>query len=97
METAGPGDLQQLLCHLRGLQTLTPPPPPAPVPMDVQQGAAAEPSRAVNGEAGGDGKTSCHSSRGGQRWACPQCSTVRGFKNGCDAHIRQVNTGKALV
>ena len=46
VETAGAGDLPQLLHYLRGTTTPTLPPAPAPVPMDVQaqQGAAAEPS-----------------------------------------------------
>ena len=34
---------------------------------------------------------------GHRNWACPQCNTVRGSSNGCDAHIRQAHTGKALV
>ena len=49
METAGAGDLPQLLCHLRGVATPTLSPVPAPVPIDVQpqQGAAAEPNIAA--------------------------------------------------
>ena len=35
--------------------------------------------------------------RGTHSWACPLCNTVRVSKNGCDTHIRQVHTGKALV
>ena len=34
---------------------------------------------------------------GHRSWACPQCNTVQGSRNGCDAHIRQAHTGKALV
>ena len=34
---------------------------------------------------------------GVRKWACPQCSTVRGLKNGCNAHIRQAHTGKVLL
>ena len=34
---------------------------------------------------------------GVRKWACPQCSTVRGSKNGCDTHIRQAHTGKVLL
>ena len=34
---------------------------------------------------------------GHRNWACSQCNTVRGSRNGCDAHIRQAHTGKALV
>ena len=41
IESPGPGDLGQLLCHLKGVTTLTPPPVPAPasgpVAMDVPQ------------------------------------------------------------
>ena len=49
VETAGAGDLPQLLHHLRGMTTLTPPPALAPVPMDVQpqQGVVVEPSTAA--------------------------------------------------
>ena len=39
IESAGPGDLQQILCHLKGVTMPTPPPVPAPGPvqMDVPQ------------------------------------------------------------
>ena len=42
IKSAGPGDLRQLLCHLKGVTTPTPPPalapgPAGPVVMDVPQ------------------------------------------------------------
>ena len=56
METAGAGEMPQLLCHLRGMTTPTL--PPAPVPMDVQpqQEAAVEPSTAAQSLVKQDGK-----------------------------------------
>ena len=96
VEAAGTGDLPQLLRLLRGMTTLTTP-PAGPVqqesmpgvPMEVagvsgvspvkKKGASSEPVVVVVGV---------------RKWACPQCSTVRGSKNGCDTHIRQAHTGK---
>ena len=101
--TAGPGDLPQLLCHLKGVTTPTPPPTPAPapgpagqVPMDVppqQQGTpVSSPVKIERGD-----QPVVLMVGGVRSWACPQCNTIRGSKNGCDAHIRQAHTGKALV
>ena len=55
--------------------------------------------RGVTGkERGGVVKASCCCCLGGVRkWACPQCSTVRGSMNGCDTQIRQAHTGKVLL
>ena len=107
VEAAGTGDLPQLHRSLRVMTTPTPPPPPSPtpppagpvepqattgVPMEVAgvsgvslvkiEGASSEPVFVVGGV---------------RKWACPQCSTVRGSKNGCHAHIRQAHTGKVLL
>ena len=107
VEATGTGDLPQLLRSLRGMTMLTPPTPlpPTPllagpvklqstttVPMEVagvsgastvkKEGASSEPVVVAGGV---------------RKWACPQCSTVRGLKNGCDAHIRQAHTGKVLL
>ena len=88
------------------MPTPPPPPPPTPpqagpvqqepmpgVPMEVagvagvslvkKEGASSEPVVVVVG--------------GVRKWACPQCSTVRGSKNGCNTHIRQAHTGKVLL
>ena len=103
IEEAGEGDLPQLLHHLRGVTTPTLPPPPPQPPQPQQESAPPSDSqptpslvKKIETENVGDqpvivmvGET-CS-------WACPQCNTVRGSKNGCDAHIRQVHTGKALV
>ena len=85
IEGAGEGDLPQLLRHLRGVITLTLPPPAMDVP---PQASTPTPLlvKKIKTE-----NVDTHS------WACPQCNMVRGSKNGCDAHIRQVYTGKALV
>ena len=100
VRTAGPGDLLQLLCHLKGVTTPTPPPAPPlaprPVPMDVppqQQGTPlSSPVKIERGD-----QPVVLIIEGVRSWACPQCNTIRGSKNGCNAHIRQAYTGKALV
>ena len=35
--------------------------------------------------------------KGKRKWDCPQCHIIKGSKNGCDTHIRQVHTGKAFI
>ena len=89
----GEGDLPQLLRHLRGVTT----PMPPPQAMDVLQASAPTQSLAK--------KMKTENARdqpvvvvvgGTHSWACLQCNMVRGSKNGCNAHIRQVHTGKAL-
>ena len=34
---------------------------------------------------------------GKRKWSCPQCGFVKGSKNGCDAHIRETHSKKALL
>ena len=98
VEGAGEGDLLNLLHHLRGVMTPMPPPPQqAPAPMDVQQRETTTPRPSpVKEENRGDWPVVVMVG-GTHSWACPQCNMVRGWKNGCDAHIRQAHTGKALV
>ena len=76
---------------------------PPPLPMDI--GQATQPSQPVpamplpvkwEGENKNEEPIIIMIS-GHRNWACPQCNTVRGSHNGCDAHIRQAHTGKALV
>ena len=91
---AGEGDLPWLLRHLRGVTTLT----LLPQAMDVPQASTLTPSLAKKMKTKNVGDQPVVVMVGGTRsWACPQCNMVRGSKNGCDAHIRQVHTGKALV
>ena len=106
VEAAGTGDLPQLLRSLRGMTMLTPlPPPPTPQPESaVEQQAAIAVPMEVAGVSGvspvkrvGIIRTSCCYCWGVRKWACPQCSTVRGSKNGCDTHIRQAHIGKVLL
>ena len=112
VEAAGTGDLPQLLRSLRGMTMPTPPPPPPPptpppagpaAPVE-QQGATAV-SMEVAGVSGVSPvkKEGVSSEQvvvvigGVRKLACPQCSTVKGSKNGCDTHIRQAHTGKVLL
>ena len=108
VEAAGTGDLPQLLRLLRGMTMLTPPPPlppPTPPPVGpVQQEAMQGVSKEVAGVSGvSPVKKEGVSSEpvvvvvGVKKWACPQCLTVRGLKNGCNTHIRQAHTGKVLL
>ena len=93
VEEGAPGDLPALLRHLKGKTTPTPmdlskdTPSPAPSPSPAKkvktENVSEEPVMLMLGDK--------------RSWACPQCNTVRGSKNGCDAHIRMVHTGKALV
>ena len=95
---AGEGDLPQLLHHLRGVMTPTLPPQQSLVPIDVPQMSTPTPSLAKRIKTENVGDHPVVVMVGGTRsWACPQCNTVRGSKNGCNTHIRQVHTGKALV
>ena len=96
VEETGPGDLPQFLGQLKGKMTLTameagqqqqerevmPPPSPSPVKKEPGSGSK-EPVIVMMGDF--------------RKWVCPQCNTVWGSHNRCDAHIRQVHTGKALV
>ena len=110
VEAAGTGDLPQLLRSLRGMTMLTPPPPPTPTPPPAaagplkQQGATAVPMEVAGVSGVSPVKKEGASSEAVvvvvwevRKCACPQCSTVRGLKNGCDAHIRQAHTGKVLL
>ena len=93
IEGAGEGDLPQLLHHLRRVMTPTPPPQQSATPTDVPP--IPLPVKKIKTENLGDQPVVV---MGGSRsWACPECNMVRGLKNGCDAHIWQVHTGKALV
>ena len=94
IEGAGEGDLPQLLHHLRGMTTPTPPPQQSATPTDVPP--VQSPVKKIKTENLGD-QLVVVMVGGSHSWACPQCNMVRGSKNGCDAHIRQVHTGKALV
>ena len=94
-----PGDLPQLLRQLK--EKSMPMPPPSP--MDI--GQASQPSQPVPAmllpvKKGGGNKNEepiIVMISGHRNWTCPQCNAVRGSRNGCDAHIRQAHTGKALV
>ena len=109
--SVGAGDLPQLLRAVRTMTTPTPPPPPPPPPagqqeqasqlMDVTPGASgtSQPSQPVASPVkreGGDEPVVVLVG-GVRNWACPMCNTVRGSRNGCDAHIRQTHTGKVLL
>ena len=93
VEEGALGDLPALLRHLKGKTTPTPTPidlsqeTPSPAPSPAKkvktENVSEEPVMIIIGER--------------RSWACPQCNTVRGSKNGCDAHIRQAHTRKALV
>ena len=96
VEEGSPGDLPQLLRQLKG-KTM----PPPSSPMDVSQGeprlgTPAMPSPVQKEEGKSEDPVMVMIS-GHRHGTCPQCNTVRGSKNGCDAHIRQAHTGKAFV
>ena len=99
IEGAGEGDLPQLLHHLRGVTTSTPPPQQSLAPIDVPQMMTPTPLpvKKIKTENVLDQPVVVMVGGGSCSWACPQCNMVRGSKNGCDAHIQQVYTGKALV
>ena len=94
-----PRDLPQLLRQLKEKTMLMPP----PLPMDIGQATqqtqpVAETSSPVKREGGSKNEEPVIVMISGHRnWACPQSNTVQGLRNGCDAHIRQAHTGKALV
>ena len=94
IEGAGEGDLPQLLCHHRGVTTPTLPPQQSATPSDVPP--VQSPVKKIKTKNLGDQPVVVMVGES-RSWACPQCNMVRGLKNGCDAHIRQVHTGKALV
>ena len=103
VEEVLPGDLPQCLWQLKGRTTPTKPPAP-PSPMEVgQQGEAVplpapSPSPVKREQGAMANKTPVIVMVGGIRqWTFPQCSTVWGSHNSCDAHIRQTHTGKAFV
>ena len=94
-----PGYLPQLLQQQK--EKTMPMPPPSP--MDIGQATqASQPVPAMLSPVKREGGNKNEESilvmiLGHRNWACPQCNTVRGSCNGCDAHIRQAHTGKALV
>ena len=100
---AGTGDLPQLL---RGLKEMITPTPPL-MPVDVIEAAAPVmihkpvPSPIVIKE---ELQTDVLTDdplvimvEGKRKWSCPQCHIIKGSKNGCDTHTRQVHTRKAFV
>ena len=91
VKDAGVGDLPQLL---RSIKTMTTPLPATPPPkMDVS-GVTPLPVK----KEPGTGEEPVYVKVGGEvHYSCPQCDKVTGSKYGCDAHIREVHTGKALV
>ena len=99
--SVGAGDLPQLLRSVRTMTTPTPPPPP-PAPSTPSEGTpmqtdAPTTSQPVASPVKEEGDEPVVILVGGVRnWACPRCNTIRGSKNGCDAHIRQAHTGKVL-
>ena len=98
MEEAGPGDLPNLLRQLKGKTTPTQTPPPLQTsPMEV--GNMPPPASPIKIEESSlnEDPVIVMVEGGVRKWACPQCNTIRGSQNGCDAHIRQAHTGKALV
>ena len=94
-----PGDLPQLLRQLKEKTMPTPP----PSPMDIGQASGqTQPVPATPSPVKMEGGSKSEEPiiviiLGHRNWACPQCNTVRGSCNGCDAHIRQAHTGKALL
>ena len=100
VEEAGPSDLPNLLHQLKGRTTPmeTTPPPPAS-PMEVGEKTSMLPTASpVKKEKEQLSEEPVIVMIGGVRkLACPQCNTIQGSRNRCDAHIRQAHTGKALV
>ena len=100
VEEAGPGDLHNLLHQLKGktTPTETTPPPPASLMEVGEKMSMLPPASPVKKE-----KETVSEEPvivmmvGVRKWACPQCKTIWGSQNGCDAHITQAHTGKALV
>ena len=99
--SVGAGDLPQLLRSVRSMTTPPPPTPtpvptPAPAPMDVTTPGTSGTQAASPVKEEGDEPVVVLVG-GVRNWACPRCNTIRGSKNGCDAHIRQAHTGKVLL
>ena len=93
------GDLPQLLRQLKEKMMPTPPLSPMDIGQATQQNqpVPATPSP-VKREGGSKSEEPIIIMILGHRnWTCPQCNTVWDSRNGCDAHIRQPHTGKALV
>ena len=99
VEEAGPGDLPNLLRQLKGKTTPTQmPPPQQSSPMEVGDKTTMLPSASPVKIEGSLNEDPVIVMVGGiRKWAYPQCNTIWGSQNGCDAHIRQAHTGKALV
>ena len=93
---AGPSDLPNLLRQLKGKTTPTQmPPPQQPLPMEVE--SMPPPASPIKKEEYSSNEDPVIVMVGVRKWACSQCNTIQGSWNGCDAHIRQAHTGKALV
>ena len=86
-----PGDLPQLLRQLK--EKMTPTPPPSP--MDIGQATAqTQPVLAMPSPVKTEGGSKSEEPviimiSGHRNWACPQCNTVWGSRNGCDARLTQ--------
>ena len=94
VEDAGAGDLPQLLRSIKGMTT---PQPPTPPPMDSSAARSPMPSPSpVKREPGAEDPILIRVD-GKIKYSCPQCDKVITSKNGCDAHIHQVHSGKALI
>ena len=93
VEDAGAGDLPQLLRSIKGMTT---PQPTMPPPMDDSARTPAPSPSPVKREPGNEDPIMIRV-EGKIKYSCPQCDKVITSKNGCDAHIRQVHSGKALV
>ena len=94
-----PRELPQLLRQLKEKTT----PTPFPSPMDIGQvSGQTQPVPGTPSPVKTEGGSKSEEPvlvmiLGHRSWACPQCNTVWGSHNGCDAHIQQAHTGKALV
>ena len=94
-----PRELPQLLRQLKEKTT----PTPSPSPMDIGQASGqTQPVPAMLSPVKTEGRSKSEELvlvmiLGHRNWACPQCNTEWGSRNGCDAHIQQAHTGKALV
>ena len=90
VEEAGPGDLPNLLCQLKGKTTPTqmPTPPPQASSMEVgEKTPMRPPASPVKKEVSNEDPVIVMVGGGGVRkWACPRCNTIQGSQNGCDAH-----------
>ena len=103
---AGAGDLPQLLRSIRSMTTPPPATPPPVLTTPPLQGPLATPPPTLMDVQGPSPQTVKQEANneepilirvGGEiSYFCPQCETITISKNGCDAHIRAVHTGKAL-